>query len=203
MMQIIFSGFAPKSFCQSDRQKYDNFVLDRKSKASEKYTYSQFAIALRYRDTLQLTSAQVDIMYSEVQNLKNIKNAHYQEIKESLDTRSLESGKLINLLTETQYDLLLRLKNHSKAKSIAESDWNELELRGLSTSLEKDQTLSALYEYYIQRESLYDKYRHDPIQQSEQTKAHYNNNRPVELKTLTKARRSNKNNTLGQNLNGN
>jgi hypothetical protein len=203
LMQIIFASFTYKSFCQTDRQKYDDFVFDKKSKASEKYTYSQFAIALRYKDTLQLTTSQVDIMYLEVQNLKDLKNAHYREKKESLDTRSLESSKLVNLLTATQYNLLLRLKNHSKAKSMAESDWKELEVRGLTSSLQKDQTISALYEYYIQRESLYDKYRHDPIQQSEQTKAHYNSNRPVELKTLTKARRSNQNNTLGQNLNGN
>ena len=202
IQMFILFGLINHAYCQTDRQKYDNFVSEKKLKASEKFTYSQFAIALRYKDTLQLNTSQIDSMYLEVPNIKTLKHTPYQENGESLDTRAIESSKMINLLTASQYDLLLRLKNQRKAKNFAETDWKEMELRNLTTTFDKLQTIELLYEYYVVRESLYDKYRHDPLQQSIFAKAHFSE-RPTALKTLAKARKSNQNSTLGTNLNGN
>lgn len=196
--------FSKDAIAQTDstKIKYDAFVYEKKSKANDKYTYSQYAIALRYKDTLGLNSTQIDQMYVEIGNLKTRKNEHYTAHKESLDTRSDESERMTQLLTGSQYDLLLRLKNHTKAKSNAENDWKEIELRNMHNELSKPETIEELYEYYIVRESLYDKYRHDPITQSAETRSHYIDNRPIVLKALTKARKSNLNDTMGGNFNG-
>ncbi len=201
MLTFILPNLVLSQTIDSTKIKYDAFVTDKKAKAKDKYTYSQFSIALRYKDTLNLNAAQIDQMYSEIKNLKSLKNAHYTAHKESLDTRSLESQKMVQVLTGTQYDLLLRLKNHSKSKANAENDWKEMEIRNMNTQFSKGATVAELYEYYVIRESLYDKYRHDPISQSAETKAHYNN-RPACMKALTKLRRTNTD-TFGNNLNGN
>lgn len=200
---ITYPNISKAQEVDSTRLKYDAFVLEKKLKAKDKFTYSQYAIALRYKDTLRLNNTQIDQIYLEIKNLKSIKNEYYRINKESLDTRSQESEKLIQLLTGTQYDLLLRLKNHSKAKMMAENDWKEIETRNLQNLFSESDAKNEMYEYYIVRESLYDKYRHDPITQSSVTRDHYNNNRPIIIKTLTKARRVSQNNTLGQQLNGN
>lgn len=197
--------FVPESIIaqtDSTKIKYDAFVQEKKAKAKDKYTYSQYAIALRYKDTLNLNNTQIDQMYIEIKNLKIRKNEHYVAHKESLDTRGDESERMTQLLTGNQYDLLLRLKNHTKAKSNAENDWKEIELRDMHDELSKSETIEELYEYYIVRESLYDKYRHDPITQSAETRSHYINNRPIVLKALIKARKSNLNDTMGGNFDG-
>lgn len=201
VLLFILPNMVLSQSIDSTKTKYDSFVSDRKAKAKDKYTYSQFAIALRYKDSLSLNSYQEERMYEEIKNLKEIKNEHYRLHKESKDTRSIESQTLSQVLTGSQYSLLLRLKNHSKAKSSAENDWKEMELRNMNLQFSKEQSIAELYEYYIVRESLYDKFRHDPIMQTAETKAHYNN-RPACMKALTKLRRTNTD-TFGNNLNGN
>lgn len=182
--------------------KYDNFVSEKKSKAKNKYTYSQFAIALRYRDTLGLNTTQVNALYVEVDKLKQKKQHYYDSLGTSIDTRSFESERMTELLSETQYTLLLRLKNHTKALSNSNSDWTEIVLRGLDNNLDPYTVKQQLYDYYITRESIYDRYRHIPMQQNAEARALYAS-RPAVHKALSKSRRSPANDTLGENLNGN
>jgi len=186
----------------STQATYDAFVDEVKSKAKDKYSYSQFAIALRYRDSLALSTPQIDQMYDEVKTLKEMKNAHYEQAHTSLDTRSYESGRMVELLTEDQYDLLLRLKNHTKARSKSDNDWSELELRGLAAEFNQSSTKEELYEYYLKLDSLYDKYRHDPITQYKEAHSHKCNSKPLALIKLIKARQSPDNDTLGEELDG-
>ncbi len=45
-------------------QKYERYVKTVKEKAKDKYTYSQFAIAIRYKDTLGLSQMQTTAIYN-------------------------------------------------------------------------------------------------------------------------------------------
>lgn len=186
----------------SIKYEYDNYVQEKKAKASKKFTYSQFAIALRYRDTIGLNSQQIDALYIEVDKLKKLKKSHYDSLKVSLDTRSVESRRTSEILTNTQYTLMLRLKNHTKARSIMNKDWEELTQRNLTDSLNATQVRGYIYEYYLMRESTYDRYRHDLMHQNAAVRELYLN-RPRILKKLAKSRRSPNNDTLGENLDGN
>lgn len=186
---------------QEEMRAYDDYVQAKKDNASNKYTYSQFAVALRYRDEIGLNELQVYALYREVATLKNMKNAHYQEHHEGLDTREHESSTMTAILTDDQYTKTLEFKNERKVKSIIDKDIKEMTLRGVLEGEDLEQVKLDLYNYYIVRESLYDRYRHDLIRQSDETRQHYYD-RPAILKKLTKARRAPNNNTLGQGFNG-
>ncbi len=168
---------------QEEMQAYDDFVQAKKDNAGNKYTYSQFAVALRYRDEIDLNELQTYALYREVANLKNMKNAHYQEHSKGLDTRGHESRLMAQILTDEQYTKALEYKNRSKVNSMVSQDVEKLTLRGILEGEDIEQVKSDLYAYYIIRESLYDRYRHDLIRQSDETKVHYYN-RPEVLKQL-------------------
>jgi hypothetical protein len=58
-------------------QKYYKYVKTSNEKAKDKYSYSQFAIAVRYRDTLNLSQAQTISIFQYIDTLKQMKNQHY------------------------------------------------------------------------------------------------------------------------------
>ena len=177
-------------------QKYSRYVKSVKEKSKDKYSYSQFAIGIRYKDTLALSPIQITAMMSYIDSLKQMKNQHYNTKGKSLDTRAYESEHLAQILTNQQYGQLLIFKNHSKAESFAEQDWIEVQKRGLDSTYTKEIATKQLYDYYLLREALYNRFQHDPIKQKAETRDLYIN-RPTVLKSLEKARRSPENNTAG------
>lgn len=177
-------------------------LLILKSMQSINTPYSQFAIALRYRDTIGLSETQINSLYNEVDNLKRMKNEYYELHGTSYDTREYESSSCTEILTSAQYDLLLRFKNARKAKSFAESDWTELEQRSMDAEYDKEVVLEELTEYYIVRQSIYDKYRHDFVTQKAEGRGWYLDHCPEALKALIKVRRSPLNDTINQGFNG-
>ena len=177
-------------------EKYDRYVGTVKEKAKDKYTYSQFAIATRYKDSLALTTVQVTAIYAEIEALKQMKNQYYATNHKSLDTRAYESEHISQILTNSQYTTLLVYKNKTKAEAFAERDWVEIMERGLDSTFTKEIAVSELYNYYLARQCAYDKYQHDPIQQQAEVRELYSH-RPIVLRTLQKARRAPLNNTLG------
>lgn len=178
-------------------QKYERYVKTVKEKAKDKYSYSQFAIAIRYKDTLGLSHMQTTAIYNYIDTLKQLKNQHYATHHKSLDTRAYESAHISTILTENQYTQLLIFKNQSKAEALAESDWAEVQLRGLDSIYVKEEVLGGLITYYVNRESVYNRYQHDPIIQNYMAKELYRF-RPQVLRALQKARRNPENNTQGQ-----
>lgn len=182
-------------------QDYDAYVAQQRQQAGSKYTYSQPAVALRYRDSLGLSPGQVSQLYQEVQVIKTMKNDHYAAHGRSMDTRDYESARMTQILTPAQYDLAMRYKNRTRAMSSAEEAWDELVLRGQTTGLTRAQAVSELYEYYVVRESIYDRYRHDLLQQQAALKSHFEA-RPAVLKLLYKSRKNPANSTAGGGYNG-
>lgn len=201
ILSYVIIGQLMLSAQQTDREKYDAYVADRKLNAGNKYTYSQFAVALRYRDTLGLNSTQVDRLYQEAAIIKNMKNNNYTTQGHSLDTRAYESTTMTQVLTSQQYIMAMRLKNHTKAKSMAEEAWAELVAKGQTTGLNSTVAQQELYEYYVVRESIYDRFRHDILTRQAELKAHFLD-RPAVVTLLYKSRRSPANNTMGGGYNG-
>lgn len=182
----------------SPQQKYKTFVKTKQEQAKRKYTYSQFAIAMRYKDSLDLSAIQIQALHHQIDTLKKIKNAHYELEHKSLDTRAYESAHISQILTQEQYDKLLSFKNQSKALAFAESDWMELVQRGLDSTYTKAVVVTQLTNYYLARESAYNKYQHDLVRQKSEARAVYYD-RPAVLRTLERARRSPQNNTQNSN----
>lgn len=182
-------------------QKYKIYVAKVRENARHKFTYSQFAIALRYKDSLDINPSQEEWLLSQVGTLKAMKNSHYESTGKSLDTRAYESAAMTENLTLSQYTSLLIIKNQSKAESYANRDWDELVQRGLTEYRDETITKAELVNYYLARQVLYDRFQHDLVQQKIETRAIYPH-RPYALKLLQKARRSPQNDTLDENFNG-
>jgi hypothetical protein len=89
-------------------------------------------------------------------------------------------------------------KNQGKAEAFADQDWIEIKQRGLdSIYTNRLVTLAVLFDYYLIRESVYNRFQHDPVRQKAEIRDIYFN-RPQVLKSLEKARRSPENNTAGR-----
>jgi hypothetical protein len=175
-------------------EKYNKYVKGTKELNKDKYSYTQFAIAIRFKDSLELSPAQYQTMLNYADSLKLLKKAFYAQNKSSLDSRAYESERMTKALSNPQYDRLLTLKNSSKAEMLAETDWKELEQRGIDSSFNKPVALAELTRYYLARENTYNKYQHDLVKQKMQTRELYAN-RPTVIRVLQKIRRNPDNDT--------
>lgn len=175
-------------------QKYNRAISTSKENAKNKYSYSQFSAALRYKDSLQISEIQEASLLSYVDTLKRMKNAYYEKTKKSLDTRAFESQNITTVLTSSQYGKMLMLKNKRRSVSHAENDWKELELRHADSLYAKIQVIKDLTTYYSLKSSIYDMYQHDLIVQKAELRVLYSH-RPTILRILEKIRRNPDNDT--------
>jgi hypothetical protein len=175
-------------------QKYDNYVATKKEDAKDKYSYSQFAIAIRYRDSLKVSDNQYQELLTQVGKLKELKNQYYEKYKSGMDSRAYESENIARILTESQYGRLLVIKNYSKVNTYAEADWLEIEQRKIATEFKKEDAIAELKKYYNARECTYNKYQHDLVKQKVFIREVYAN-RPAVLRILEKIRRNPDNDT--------
>jgi hypothetical protein len=124
----------------------------------------QFAIALKYKDLLGLRPTLADTILDQAMFL----NARRDSIL-AIDPYALidfgpyESAHLTRLLTEEQYNLLLSYKNRAQAIADANSDWNEMELRGLALGLNKEETISQISAFYLLKYNAWNRLAHDKI----------------------------------------
>jgi hypothetical protein len=157
---------------------------------------SQFALAIKFKDTIGISASQIAAIKLSYDTLKQIqKDSANSAIR--FDGRAFESSRLNNLLTSAQYTLLLILKNKPKAKVFALNDWKEMEIRGIAVNFNKDSSINLLTNFYTARESTYNRYQHDKVQQSNMIRYLYAN-KPTVLNALFHARRNPDNNTQGQ-----
>lgn len=157
---------------------------------------SQFALAIKFQDSIGINSSQLAAIKLCYDTLKQIQKDSANSVIR-FDGRAFESSRLNNILTSLQYTLLLVLKNMAKAKVFALNDWKEMEMRGIIANYNKDSSINILTNFYIARESTYNRYQHDKIKQSELIKYLYAN-KPRVLNALFHARRNPDNNTQGQ-----
>ena len=185
----------------SVQQRYDIYVANKKEGAKYRFSYSQFAIALRYKSNLSLTGTQEEALFHQIDTLKRMRDEYYIQTGKGMDTRAYESEIIAQILTSAQYDSMLVLKNKSKAEAAARKDWKELEERLLSSEYDENEVIQELTSYYLTRECIYDKYQHNPTVQQEEV-LELRNNRPLVLKALQKSRQSPGNDTLNGSFNG-
>jgi hypothetical protein len=160
--------------------------------------YSQFSLAIKFKDSLGLSESITEALMAKSDTLKKMQDAFYaQNPNKKFDSKAFESETLSNILTEAQHTKLLIIKNKKSAINSAVNDWNELEKRGLTNGHNKDTTIIQLTNFYLARQSAYDRYAHDKIQQSTNVKMIYDN-KPAALNALMHARRNPNNDTIGQ-----
>jgi hypothetical protein len=82
-----------------------------------------------------------------------------------IDFGAYQSAHLSQWLSDDQYNLLLSYKNRPLAIADANSDWNEMELRGLTTGLNKEDVLRQISAFYILKDNAWNRLAYDKIAQ--------------------------------------
>jgi hypothetical protein len=181
------------------KQEKFNFYTSKKSATkSSPIPYSQISLVIKWKDSIGLSQSVITSLLSKVDTLKKMKDDYYvANSGKQFDSRPFESETLGNILSENQYTKFLNIKNSYKAKNYANTDWKELETRGLTNGHNKDSALNQLTAYYLARQNVYDRYANDKIQMNANL-AIVNDNKPAPLKALIHARRNPSNGTIGQ-----
>ena len=88
---------------------------------------TQIDIAIKYAQTLQLTSEQTDQLKNALSDLNKQKEEFKkQDAAGEFDSKVFESSVLITILKEEQYTDVLTLKYKGMAKSMAAQDWEAI-----------------------------------------------------------------------------
>jgi hypothetical protein len=184
----------------SAQEKFDYYTAPKMVKRPSPIPFCQMALAVKKRDSLGLSAAVVDSLHNRIHQLDRMINSFYKNPNnhgKSFDFRPFESAVLNNLFTDQQYTAFLSIKNRKKAANYAAKDWKELQLRKLDGHYGKDTTLQKLTAYYLAKQNNYDRYAYDQLKLNAQIKV-IAEHKPVALKALVHARKSPKNDTIGQ-----
>ncbi len=79
----------------------------------------------------------------------------------SFNRANFEASILPNILSDSQYNEVLVIRNLAVAKQKANAAWRELTQQGLSATLNKDSTIMQLSSYYLLTSIFNDKYIND------------------------------------------
>ena len=104
-------------------------------------TASKFAVAIKYREQLNLDISQVDSLLMEVNIAKNIRKKLGSNIKK------YEAEHLIKILKNEKYMNLLFIINKEKASAFATDGWHRLKQIGLTNELDSTYEVEALANY--------------------------------------------------------
>ena len=150
---------------------------------------SQFAIALRYKELLGLRRSLTDTLLHHALRVSHLRDSVLSaDPFAKTDFKAYEAYHLNNLLSEEQYSRLLFIKNRSQAAKDAQDDWDEMVLRNLATSLQKETALGQLNEYYLAKWNAYYRLAHDKLRQESNLRL-LKDHQPKILKQLSAAQK--------------
>jgi hypothetical protein len=145
---------------------------------------TQFAMALKYKDLLQLRPGLVDTLVQEAMYLARQRDSILSIDRYAMiDFGAYEAERLNELLTEDQYNLLLTTKNRYKALVDAQADWVEMEQRGISGEFNKEETIREIADFYLLKYNTWNKLANDKLKQWETLRI-IGMNRPKALQVL-------------------
>ena len=145
---------------------------------------TQFAMALKYKNLLQLRPGLVDTLVQEAMYLARQRDSILSIDRYAMiDFGAYEAERLNELLTEDQYNLLLTTKNQYKALVDAQADWAEMEQRGISGGFDKVETIREIADFYLLKYNTWNKLANDKLKQWETLRI-IGMNRPKALQVL-------------------
>ncbi len=149
---------------KSDFEKYLAAVkpqnIEIKGRSTEGINMStQFGIALRQYQQLQLTDAQIDKLLQKATEYKQkIDNSNAGTDTSFFNRGLFETENILAILTQSQYQAFLDVKNSKDALRQAQQTWNDLTAKGLAVQYNKDSTVKQLKHYYAKQLAVHDRY---------------------------------------------
>jgi hypothetical protein len=154
------------SIINISNRKYDNEIKGALLRDGSLLSTSQFAIALKYKEVLQLRSTLIDTLVLHALYLDNKQDSiKKKDPFAKSDFKAYEAKWLNMLLSEEQYTKLLAIKTASAARMDAEDDWEDMETWNITNGFEKEATIKELYKYYQVKWIAYYRLAHDKLKQ--------------------------------------
>jgi hypothetical protein len=167
VLQYTYSNYHYKKFdtlVQQVSHHYDSLITATLIRNGALQSGSQFALALKYKDILGLRYSLTDTLLDQVMYLNARRDSILSVDPDApIDFGAYEAAHLSQLLTDDQYNLLLSYKNRAQAIADANADWNEMELRGVSTGLNKDDVIRQISGFYILKYNAWNRLAYDKI----------------------------------------
>jgi hypothetical protein len=167
VLQYAYATYHYKQFdtlISQTSHYYDSLIQATLLRNGALQNGSQFALALKYKDLLGLRYSLTDTLLDQVMYLNARRDSILSIDPDApIDFGPYESAHLSQLLTLEQYNLLLSYKNRAQAIYDANADWNEMELRGITAGLNKDDVVRQISSYYILKYNAWNRLAHDKI----------------------------------------
>jgi hypothetical protein len=167
VLQRTYAAYYPKQ-CELEisetMKRYDSTIEATLINDGSLQPTTQFAIALKYKQQLQLRPALCDTLVWHAMYLSKQRDSIlFIDPFAIIDFGEYETIHLTRLLTEEQYNLVLFHKNRTYAAANAVTDWQEMEVRGLDRGFFKDETIRQITEYYIIKNNAWCRYANDKV----------------------------------------
>jgi hypothetical protein len=163
---------------------YDSLIEATLVRNGSMLPSSEFAIALKYKDRLKLDPDIIDRLVEDAMYLAGQRDSILnRDPFAAMDFGPYEAQELGSLLTDEQFEMVLTFKNKSQAMADAQSDWSEMELRGLTGGFNKEETIDQLYGYYLRKNNAWKRLANDKIRQWSALRA-ISDSKPEALKLL-------------------
>ena len=147
--------------------------------------------AVKFRKPLKLRDTQVDSLIERGMYLNKLKDSAWKEnALAPYDGKDFENIWLSKILEEDQFALLLGSKYSSVAKLEAENTWADIERRGLTKGLKKEDVIGELTLYYTKVKSGSSMYAYDIDKQAAYARS-VKEAMPNALKLIQHARKNN------------
>lgn len=164
-----YDQFYPQRYNQAsmaNMKYYDSLITATMIYDGSLQPTSQFAIALKIKDQLDLRPGLCDTLVHHAMYLEKKRDSIFLiDPFASIDFGDYETKYLSKLLTEDQYNAVLVQKNRTYAAANALADWREMVSRGIDRGFLKDQTVKELTAFYIAKNSAWCRYADDKIRQ--------------------------------------
>jgi hypothetical protein len=149
---------------------------------------TQFALALKYKEYLQLSPAQCDSLVWQALYLSRVLDTmQLRDPFASTDFGDYEALHLTALLSEQQYTDLLMIRNKPGAYAQARRDWEDLVKFQIAQHFDKESTIIEIGNYYVARYSSWNRLAYDTKKQTDNMRA-LEDTKPQALKLLDQAR---------------
>lgn len=187
LLSATYSMYQPKT-CDSlilvISRRYDSLIESALLRDGSILPTSEFAIALKFKNELGLDPGLTDtLLYHAMYLAKRRDSILQSDPFASLNFGAYESRVMSGLLTDDQYTMLLSYKNRAQAAAEAESDWNEMVLRGIAGGFQRDEATRQMADYYLMKDNTWNRLEGDKIKQWD-ANIEMGDRKPAPLKVL-------------------
>jgi len=167
VLQRTYALYHPQYFKDQLRETthhYDSVIKANLILDGSLLPTTQFAIALKFKKDLKLRPSLCDTLLQHAMYLEKQRDSIlFIDPFATIDFGEYETKYLTQLLTEKEYTTVLFQKNRTYAAANAQTDWQEMVVRGLDRGFLKEEAIRQMTEFYVVKNEAWCRYANDKI----------------------------------------